>query len=163
MAQHDNVDQPRQPPAAQEGSVTISPLLLAASGAGITLAGAVLVGGTYIAGTAKRLKEEGIEPGARRAAVPIAARALVVSTAACCLGAGALGWLALNLAGSEGAVQPVLVEGGMQQMANLVRQQRDAIAQEFQQRQHQAAASSAPTATAGTGASDAANSEKQTR
>lgn len=44
---------------------------------------ATIAGSGYYFGTAKKLKEEGIDPRARVAALPVAAKALAVSTVLC--------------------------------------------------------------------------------
>lgn len=113
-------------------AATVSPLLLALGGALVTVAGAGIVGGTYIASTSKRLKEEGVDLAFRKKAIPIAARALAISTGACCA-TGCLAWLALGLTGAE--AQPLRVDAGLQQAITLVRQQRDVISKEIRERQ----------------------------
>lgn len=91
--------------------------------------GALLCGTAYLASTRKALVEEGIDLQARTRAVPLAARALLLSTTGC-VALGGLSWVAFQWAG--GATSAATVQlGTARQAALLLAQQREAVAAEF--------------------------------
>jgi len=84
----------------QAQGLSITPLQGIFIGAGVLAAGAVLTGAVHYTSTAKKLTEEGISAAARHKAVPLAARALGVSTLFCA-GLGSVALISWKLLGLE--------------------------------------------------------------
>lgn len=68
----------------------VTPIALLAGGASIVLASAAFTGISHFTSTTKAIKEEGIDAASRRAAVPVATKALVASSLMCAAMAAAV-------------------------------------------------------------------------
>ena len=99
----------------------ITPLETGLIGAAVLAAGAFASGAAHYTSTAKKLTEEGIPASARLRALPLAARALGVSTILCTLMGGAA-LAAWNFAGLES--RPVAEVSTFRDAIALAKQQR---------------------------------------
>ncbi|BDA48683.1 hypothetical protein COCOBI_12-3650 [Coccomyxa sp. Obi] len=93
--------------------------------------GALLSGGVHYLNTAKKLNEEGIDATARIRAVPIAVKALAVSTAAIAA-VGAAAYVALQCSGIQS--KDMADVSSWKGAVIVLQQQRDQIKEEFQKR-----------------------------
>lgn len=106
----------------------VTPFETGLLGAAVLAAGAFASGAAHYTSTAKKLAEEGIPSAARVKALPLAARALGVSTVLCAaMGGAALA--AWHFAGLES--RPVADVATFRDAVTLAKQQRDIVRHEL--------------------------------
>ncbi|KAH7624018.1 hypothetical protein Ndes2526B_g01270 [Nannochloris sp. 'desiccata'] len=106
----------------------VTPFETGLLGAAVLAAGAFASGAAHYTSTAKKLTEEGIPASARLRALPLAARALGVSTVLCAaMGGAALA--AWHFAGLES--RPVADVATFRDAVALAKQQRDIVRREL--------------------------------
>ncbi|KAK9815699.1 hypothetical protein WJX72_008247 [[Myrmecia] bisecta] len=114
---------------AEEEHHAVSPVQSVAWGASAFLTGALVAGGAHYLGTAKRIQEEGIDRRMRLRAVPVAAKALALSTVMCGT-LGLAGWYGLKHSGLQ--TKDVAEVSSVADAIALAQQQRDLVKREFQ-------------------------------
>ncbi|KAL3139034.1 hypothetical protein ABBQ32_005836 [Trebouxia sp. C0010 RCD-2024] len=109
----------------------VSPVQSTAAGLAAFVGGAAIAGGTHYVATAKRLVDEGIDPTQRVKAMPVALRALGVSTVIC-TAVGAAAYFAFQQSGIN--AKPVADVASLHETITLAKHQRDLVAKEFQKK-----------------------------
>ncbi|DBA84077.1 hypothetical protein WJX77_000647 [Trebouxia sp. C0004] len=109
----------------------VSPAQSTFAGLAAFVGGAAIAGGAHYVTTAKRLVEDGIDPTQRVKAMPVALRALGVSTIIC-TAVGAAGWFAFQQSGI--GIKPVVKVASLHETIALAQHQRDLVAKEFQKK-----------------------------
>eukprot|EP00891_Asterochloris_glomerata_P005350 jgi/Astpho2/5350/Aster-x0250 len=112
----------------------VSPAQSIVSGLAAFLAGAAAAGGAHYSVTAKKLQEDGIDPRLRMKAMPIALRALALSTLACGT-IGALGYMAVKHSGLQ--MKDTAAVSSLHDAIGLAQQQRELVREEFQKKLHE--------------------------
>lgn len=128
-----------QPQASPGNHVTVWSGAIA--GIAALIGGAALTGTSYYAATGKALKNEGLDPTLRKLAVPVAARALAVTSLVTIV----VGGVALVV--MRQALQPrdTTEVGSFRDAIALMRQQREAVQTELSHRKQQNLRSQADT------------------
>lgn len=102
------------------------------AGIAALVGGAALTGASHYAATGKALKDEGFDPKLRRLAVPIAARALAVTSLVTVVAGGGLLMFMQQLLQPRNAADV----GTFQDAIALMRQQREAVQTEISRRKY---------------------------